>query len=252
MSGARCIVLLAASLAPAIAFAQPEPAAAGGRVDQIERAVRSRVGETIRIVNAHGDVRVRAVPAGAPASLRATVQSTGGEAAARVDAGEHERGPVYAVAATDADALLRVDVVLALPDRAGLDVRLERGDFTMHPARYPVRVRAQAGDVTLRTLGPVDARVWSGHLVYNPPGGVAPGGGRLQTSAAPVDVLVRNAGPLAFRVVSGAAVTTDSAALLQSRSRDGRALLFGDHDDAAVLDIRTDHAPVRLVVEGHR
>lgn len=248
------LALLAATLLVpfAPAAAQPEPGV--GIIHQLDHAVRSRAGETIRIVNPFGNVRVRSIPDAARASLRVTVQSSReGPAPARLAASEHDGGPVYAVEAADpAGALIRADLVVALPDRAGLDVRLHDGDFAMHAAGYPVRLRARSGDVGLRTTGRVDVEVVSGRVVYNPPAGAAPAGGRIVTSAAPVDVLARHAGPLNFRVLSGSAVTTDSPALLGTRTRDGRAVLFGDHDEAAVLTVRTDHAPVRLVLEANR
>lgn len=235
--------------------AQVEPQAHGAEVTlhQIDHPVRSEPGETIRIVNPYGNVRVRAIPDAAPGSLRITIQSSdGGRAPALVDSSQSDEGPVYEISSQRPQSLLRVDVVVALPDRAGIDVRLTDGDFTMHPARYPVRVRADSGAVTVRTLGEVDVRVWSGHLTYNPPSGGAPAGGRLQSSGAPVDVLMKGAGPLAFRVLSGAAVTTDSLPLLRTRAISGRAVSFGADPEAETLEIRTDHGPVRLVFEGHR
>jgi hypothetical protein len=176
-----------------------------------------------------------------------------GPVPARLDVGEHGDGPVYAVVATRPDhPPLRADVVVGLPDRAGIDVRLVRGDFAMHPAGYPVRVRADSGAIGLRTLGAVDVRVTDGRVVYDPPGDGAAAGGSIRTSGAPVDVLMRGAAPLNFRIVSGAAVTTDSPALLATRSRDDRAVSFGPGQASATLAVQTDHAPVRLVVEGHR
>lgn len=243
--------LITIGLSAAAAGSEPD---GPGAVHRIDRPVKSETGETIRIVNPFGNVRVRAIPGAAAPSMRVTVQSAAEDVvAARLEVGEHEEGPVYAVVASDrGGALLRADVVVALPDRAGIDVRMEHGDFTMHPAAYPVRLRAESGDVKLRTVGPVDVRVWSGRVVYDPPADAAPSGGRVQTSGAPVDVLMKGAGPLNFRVVSGAAVTTDSTAILRTRTRSGRAVLFGSDEVAATLDIRTDHAPVRLVFEGHR
>jgi hypothetical protein len=231
---------------------QPEPAA--GILHQLDHPVRSVAGETIRIVNPFGNVRVRAIPEAARPSIRVTVQSSVADAVpARLAVDRHSAGPAYAVEAIKpADALVRADLVVALPDRAGLDISLRRGDFAMHAATYPVRVRADSGRVQLRTAGTVDVEVGAGRVIYNPPNGEIPAGGRIATSAASVDVLARHAGPLNFRVVSGPAVTTDSPELLATRRLDGRAVLLGEWADAALLSIRTDHAPVRIVLEGQR
>jgi len=247
-SALAALVLLFSSV-----HAQPEPAGFG-EIHQIDQAVKSIRGETVRIVNPFGNVRIRAIPDAADGMLRATVQSTSRDGIpASVRTRDGDRGPVFeVVAAEQAAALLRVDVVVALPDKAGLDVEMARGDFTMHAATYPVRIRADAGNINLRTAGPVDVEVIDGHVTYNPPRDRKLAGGRIQTSSAPVDVLVSSHAVLKFRVVSGAAVTTDSLALLQSRSRDGRATVFAYHAGADALAIQTDHAPVRLVVEGHR
>ncbi|MGK7295715.1 MAG: hypothetical protein ACNS61_07815 [Candidatus Wenzhouxiangella sp. M2_3B_020] len=247
--------LLALSLlcVSATGLSQPEPAE-GVHIYQIDHGVRSERGETIRIVNPFGNVRIRAIPHAGEPSLRVTVQSEIEEPApVRLKAGDGESGPVYAlVAGKRPGNLVRADLVVGLPDRAGLDVELNDGDFTMHAATYPVRLRAGAGDVDLRTSGPVDVEVRNGKVTYNPPDGRAPAGGRIQTSGAPVDVLARGAGPLAFRIISGAAVTTDSIELMRTRRTDGRAVVFGDTEAAGVLRIQTDHAPVRLVLEGFR
>lgn len=252
-------VLLAPVLAacvPGGIGAQPEPAGFA-ELHQIDRDVASVAGETIRIVNRYGNIRIRSVPDQAEGSLRVTVQAYSKDTIpASVETRRSEDGPVYEVMADSASGdFIRADLVVALPDRAGVDVVLEDGDFTMHPATYPVRVRARSGQVRLRTTGRVDVEVLDGHVVYNPPGGSPStpiAGGRIQTSGAPVDVLVGDRTALAYRVVSGAAVTTDSLALLESRRRDGRAVLFGDREGNGLLEIQTDHAPVRLVAEGNR
>lgn len=236
--------------------AQPEPAGFA-EIHQLNKTVESRSGETVRIVNRFGNVRIRAVPDAAEGSMRATVQSTSGDAVpAAIRTTEGHDGPVYEVVpGKNADELIRVDVVVALPDKAGIDVEMEHGDFTMHPASYPVRLRARSGKVRLRTSGRVDVEVPDGHVIYSPPEGGSskpPAGGRIQTSGAPVDVLVGCKTALIYRVVSGAAATTDSLALLKTRRRDGRAVLFGDRESNRLLEIQTDHAPVRLVVEGVR
>ncbi|MEX2498889.1 MAG: hypothetical protein WD397_08455 [Wenzhouxiangellaceae bacterium] len=235
--------------------AQPEPAGFA-ELHQIDRAVASVAGETIRIVNRFGNVRIRSVPDQAEGSLRVTVQAhTKKTNPATVEVRRNECGPVFEVVAdAESDDFIRADLVVALPDRAGVDVVLEDGDFTMHAASYPVRVGARSGQIRLQTSGRVDVEVLGGRVVYNPPGPVGhrPAGGRIQTSGAPVDVLVGDRTALNYRVVSGAAVTTDSLALLETRRREGRAVLFGDHQGANLLEIQTDHAPVRLVAEGHR
>lgn len=249
----RLLVCLVAACPWPFAAAQPQAHDANATIHQVDHPVRSEPGETIRIANPYGNVVVRAIPDAAPASLRMTMQSSDGERPpARLDSSEGDEGPVYKISSTRPGSLLRVDVVVALPDRAGIDVQLTEGDFTMHPARYPVRVQADSGAVTVRTLGEVDVRVWSGRVIYNPPSGGAPAGGRVQTSGAPVDVLMKGAGPLAFRVISGAAVTTDSLSLLRTRASSGRAVSFGASQEAETLDIRTDHGPVRLVFNGNR
>lgn len=240
--------------APGLAVqAQPEPAGFA-EIHQIDRTITSERGQTVRIVNRYGNVRIRAVPDAAQGTLRATVQSAfEGVVPAAIQAAKDNQGPVYeVVAGKRADALIRVDVVVGLPDRAGIDVELDSGDFTMHPATYPVRVRAAAGAINLRTSGAVDVEVLGGQVVYNPPRDRRPSGGRIKTSGAPVDVLLGANTELNFRVTSGVAVTTDSLQLLQARSRDDRAFVFELFDNAPELEILTDHGPVRLVREGHR
>lgn len=242
------LVMLASSVQ-----AQPEPAGFA-EIHQLDRPVESRSGQTVRIVNRFGNVRIRAIPDAAQGSLRATVQSTSREvvpAAIRVTDGDD--GPTFEiVSGKSADALIRVDVVVALPDTSGIDVEMDRGDFTMHPASYPVRIRAATGSINLRTSGEVEVEVLDGRVTYNPPRDEQPAGGRIRTSGASVDALLAENAELNFRVASGVAVTTDSLALLQARTRDGRVVLFSPHENAPVLEILTDHGPVRLVLEGHR
>lgn len=242
------LVMLASSVQ-----AQPEPAGFA-EIHQLDRPVGSRPGETVRIVNRFGNVRIRAIPDAAEGSLRATIQSTAGDivpAAIRVT--ESDDGPIFEIVpGKRAEALIRVDVVVALPDVAGIDVEMDQGDFTMHPASCPVRIRADSGSINLRTSGPVDVKVLDGHVTYNPPRDGKVDGGRIQTSGAPVDALLSERVVLNFRVLSGVAVTTDSLPLLRSARRDGRAMLFELHEGAPWLEVLTDHGPVRLVLEGHR
>jgi len=247
------LAIAALIMASASFAAQPEPAGFA-EIHQLDQAVDVVRGETVRIVNPFGNVRVRAVPDAAGGMMRATVQSTSTiSVPAGIQARHDDVGPVYeVVAGPQSETLIRVDVVVALPDKAALDVEMVHGDFTMHAATYPVRIRAESGNIDLHTAGSVDVEVLEGHVRYKPPHGPAPAGGRIQTSGAPVDVIVGSRALLNFRVVSGAAVTTDSLLLLQSRSRDGRATVFAPHDEADQLFIQTDHAPVRLVAEGHR
>ncbi len=241
-----------AGVAPSVQ-AQPEPAGYA-EIHQIDQPVESRRGETVRIVNLYGNVRIRAVPDAAEGSMRATVQATTKDTVpAAIQMAEGEDGPIYQVVqGKRPDALIRADVVVALPDKAGIDVELDNGDFTMHPASYPIRVRARSGAINLRTSGLVDIELLDGHVTYNPPRDQQPSGGRIKTSGAPVDVLLAPKAALNFRVTSGVSVTTDSLELLQARIRDGRAVQFAPHKRASVLEILTDHGPVRLVLQGHR
>lgn len=246
-----CFALAALGAFATHVGAQPEPAGFA-EIHQVDSPVESRRGEVVHIVNHYGNVRIRAVPDAADGAMRATIQSTSRDLVpASIRAGASDQGPVYQVVPSkNADALIRVDVVVALPDKAGIDVEMKTGDFTMHPASYPVRIRAEAGTINLRSSGRVDVEVLGGQVVYNPPRDQQPTGGRIKTSGAPVDALLGADMPLNFRVASGVAVTTDSLELLQARTRDGRALLFAPHEGAPLLEILTDHGPVRLVVEG--
>ena len=126
---------------------------------------------------------------------------------------------------------------------------MQDGSFTMHPATYPVKLRARDGKLTLRTTGELDVETLNGHVVVQQGAGDTPiAGGRIQTSAAPVDVLGADLGRLNFETLSGAAVTTDSVALLQTRVRDERKYRFVGDPENPTLSIQTDAAPIRLVV----
>lgn len=239
---------------------QPEPAVGGGLV-QLDLALPIKDGERVRVVNPYGNVRVRALPDAAEGELRVSVQ-TKVEVGnlARIVQRELDDGVELTIESTgegnadlrDAEGFLRADFVLGLPNRVRLDVELEDGDFTMHPANYPIRLRARDSQVKLRTTGAVDIEILSGHVVYQPDGEGAIAGGRIQTSSAPVDVLLTRPERLNFEVVSGAAVTTDSPAILARRMHEGRVLRFVEDPAAGLLRVQTDAAPVRLVSEGIR
>ncbi|MDT8409078.1 MAG: hypothetical protein RQ741_05725 [Wenzhouxiangellaceae bacterium] len=277
------MILIAGSV-----VAQPEPAGAG-EIHQLDRQFDVKPGTALRIVNPYGNVRIREVPLGAPAQLRVTVQTEAGQpnpAAITERTAVGDESGVATDHATDLTIILtivaapdrvaangptgdpmsegneaildriagflRADFVLAVPDSVELEIELVDGDFTMHGATYPVKLRARSGHINLRTAGRVDVEVGSGHVIYNQNIEGPVHGGRIQTSRAPVDILRADAAELRYRVVSGAAVTTDSQEILQSRSRDGRAWVFGLEQAAATLEIQTDSAPVRLVAEGIR
>jgi len=237
-------------------LAQAEEASGG--LQQLDRVFDVKPGFRVRAVNPYGNVRIREVPVAARAELRVTVQTRDGrDVAARIVEDRSDNSLSLSIAGGTArldtnEDFLRADFVLALPDTVELDVELGRGDFTMHSATYPLRLRAQAGSVNLRTSGRVDVEVLDGHVIYNPGSEGRLQGGRIQTSAAPVDALLRGRELIDFSVISGAAVTTDSLQLLQRRGQDGRKTTFLGSDSDALLEIQTDAAPVRLVVHGIR
>lgn len=250
LAGAVC----GATLVAGAAVAQPE-AAVSAHLLQIDRTLELDPQRTLAIVNRHGDVRLRLIPDAAEAELRVTAQSRAEVSLPVALEVERDDSAIRyrVVPGKHGNQLIRADLVVALPDRsAPVTVELADGSFSMHAAGFPVTLRAATASVTLRTSGRVDVSVDDGHVTYSPPGARAPAGGRIQTSGAPVDVLASDGTVLSYRVVSGAAVTTDSPALLASRQRDGRAVLFSLHPGAPVLEILTDHAPVRLVHEGYR
>lgn len=236
--------------------AQPEVASGG--LKQLDLGFDVKPGFRVHVLNPYGNVRIREVPLAATAELRVTVQSREGRDVQARIIEDHSKNSVSLSIAGGGSRLdldedfLRADFVLAVPDSVELDVELERGDFTMHSATYPLRVRAHSGRLNLRTTGRVDVEVTDGHVIYNPGPKGNIHGGRIQTSAAPVDVLMRGPAMIDFSVISGAAVTTDSLPLLQRRSRDGRKTTFLGSGSGALLEIQTDAAPVRLVVHGIR
>ena len=255
----RGLFLLAASLIFTLALAhadQPEPQL-GSELTQLDLALELKDGQRVRVVNPYGNVRLRALPDAAEGELRVTVQTASGVSnPARIVLHQIEDGIELVIEGDaplrDTEGFLRADFVLGLPNRVRLDVQMERGDFTMHPFDAPIRLRAEGGTIRLRTTGEVDVEVLSGHVVYQPGGEASIAGGRIQTSSAPVDVMLKRPERLNFEVVSGAAVTTDSIAILARRTRDGRTLRFLDDPAAGLIRIQTDDAPVRLVAEGIR
>ncbi len=251
--------MLSCLLLPAgpAASTEPEPAGAG-EIVRLTEEVAVKDGQKVRVINHHGNIRIREVPLASSIELALTVQTEPGvtnpvrPSVEMRDDGVLELRPASERPLDASDGVLRIDLTLALPDRVELDVELAEGDFTMHGASYPVRLRAERGSVRLRTSGEVDVEVTEGHVVYLPPRGIAPAGGRIATSGAPVDVLMNDPELLAFEVLSGAAVTTDSPWLLARRELRGRTEHFGGDEAEATLAIRTDAAPVRLVFEGIR
>ncbi len=250
-------ICIALALGTSVVAAEQPEAAVGGGLHQLDLALQLKDGQRVRVINPYGDVRLRAVPDAAEGELRVSVQTAAGVAnPAWIVSRQIEDGIELAiegdVSLRDVEGFLRADFVLGLPNRVRLDIEMARGDFTMHPFDAPIRLRAEHGTIRLRTTGEVDVEVLSGHVVYQPGGEAGIGGGRIQTSSAPVDVLLQRPERLNFEVVSGAAVTTDSMAILARRTRDGRTLRFVDEPAAGLLRIQTDAAPVRLVTEGIR
>jgi len=212
------------------------------------------------VSNPYGNVRIRALPLAATPEIRVVMQTAeGGDPPGELRIDSLEDGVRLSIVPRAEGRLsaeqgfLRADFVLGLPDRFALDVAMVDGSFTMHPAGYPVTVRARDARLNLRTTGELDVEITDGHVVVQQGAGDAPlAGGRIQTSGAPVDVLGADIARVTYSTLSGAAVTTDSAALLAARVRDGRAYRFVGKPDNPVLTIQTDHAPIRLVAEGIR
>ena len=246
--------VLGLSTGQAVAESQPGEV----NIHRLTESFGVKDGQRIRVVNHHGNIRIREVPLASDAELALTIQVVNDApppVQTRVemtDDGVLEVGILGDRSPESLPGFLRMDLTLAVPNRVELDIDLADGDFTMHDADYPVRLRARTGSVRLRTSGAVDIDVMAGHVVYLPPQDRPPHGGRIVTSKAPVDILMNDPAALQFEVLSGAAITTDSPALLQSRRREGRSFIFGGESSDHILNIRTDEAPVRLVMEGVR
>ncbi len=239
--------------------AQPETSLPGAEIHQLDLEFLVRDGMSVRIENSMGNVRIREVPLAADGRLRVTVQTPAGEPnPLRIRKKRDKNGLELAVEGVERvgeirpEGLLRADYVVALPNRVELNVIMERGDFTMHPATYPVRLRAQNGRVKILTTGRIDVEVMTGHVIYQAAGEGRVAGGRIQTSSAPVDVRRADISRVNYQTLSGAAVTTDSLAILRSRRSEGREEHFVGDPDHATLKIQTDTGPIRLVAEGMR
>ena len=239
--------------------AQPEVAAGGG-LHSVGQSFSVKQGGRVVVSNPYGNVRIRAVPLAATPELRVIMQTepeVARPAELRVESLEDGvRLSIDAIAEgrlSEQQGFLRADFVIALPDRFALEVEMIDGSFTMHPASYPLRLRARDARVNLRTTGALDVELLAGRVVVQQGGGSEPiSGGRIQTSRAAVDVLGADLARVNYATLSGAAVTTDSAALLESRVHDGRGYRFVGDPNNPVLSIQTDEAPIRLVVEGIR
>ena len=254
------MVFLAAMLVPFRSLeAQPETSLSGAEIYQLDLEFDVRDGMPVRIKNPFGNVRIREVPLAEDGRLRVTVQTPAGESnPLRIQHVRDSNGLEIAVTSVKEvdderpEHLLRADFVIALPDRVELDVTMARGDFKMHPATYPVRLRAEHGRVKVLTTGRVDVEVVSGHVIYQAAGEGRVAGGRIQTSSAPVDVRRADVSRVNYRTLSGAAVTTDSLAILRTRTTEGREEHFIGESHHASLEIQTDTGPIRLVAEGMR
>ena len=239
--------------------AQREKSPPEVEIHQLDLEFEVRDGMPVRIDNPFGNIRIREVPLAADGRLRVTVQTPIGESnPLRIRQDRDSDGLELAVEGVERSAdgrpegLLRADFVAALPDRVELDVTMERGDFKMHPATYPVRLRAEHARVKVLTTGRADVEVLSGHVIYQAAGEGRVAGGRIQTSSAPVDVRRADVSQVNYRTLSGAAVTTDSLAILRTRKTEGREEHFIGDPDLATLEIQTDTGPIRLVAEGMR
>lgn len=214
-------------------------------------------GAVVVLDNPYGNIRVRTSPYG-DLTLRAVVQNMHpaiGEArlVERYDKGRIE-------VALEADGLdpavdrrrFRADFTLSFPENLGLEVHLTEGNFQMHASDAPVTVRAVRGDIRLITTGPVDVELLSGTVDYRPPANRGtPAGGRIQASDAEVNLIVPGYRDMAFRVISGVTVTTDSSELLEARRVNGREEIMRMSEDARELFIQTDSGPIRIVTAGH-
>jgi len=258
----RVAAALVAALLPAVLpGAQAETSLPSAEIHQLDADFEVRDGMQVRIENPYGNVRIREVPLAADGQLRVTVQTPAGQPNPLRIQSKRTAEPDRVVLGVESleraaegrpEGLLRADFVIALPDRAAVDVAMERGDFTMHPATYPVRLRAAHARVQVSTTGTVDVEVPSGHVIYHAAAAGRVAGGRIQTSSAPVDVRRADIGRVNYQTLSGAAVTTDSLAILSARRREGREEHFIGEPSNAVLEIQTDTGPIRLVGEGMR
>ena len=238
---------------------EPEPVV-GAELHSLNRSLSIKDGARVVVVNPHGSVRIREIPLQATPEFRVALQTEAGvESPADLLVEPFEGGVRLAIEAaadgrlTREQGFLRADFVIGLPDRFALEVQMIDGSFTMHAASYPVKLRARSGSLNLRTTGALDVEIFQGHVVVQQGRGEAPiAGGRVQTSGAPVDVLGADLGRVNYETLSGAAVTTDSAAMLDARVQDGRRYRFVGDPDNPTLSIQTDAAPIRLVVEGIR
>lgn len=260
--------VLVLSFSASVAQQRDEPEPAQWDLQQINERFALPGDSRLEINNPYGNVRIRSMPAGAEIEVTVNLQTVGDWAytpiitrdrsesgVLRLGLGTREAPDTELPLAGDGSAdghVVRADITIGLPDRWPLAVFLAEGDFTMHGATYPLTLRAESGNITLRTSGELDVLVSAGAVRYFPPKDSRPAGGRIQTSSAKVDVVLAAPDMLNYHTVSGAAVTSDSQRILASRSRDGRVTEFQLSESAGILEIQTDTGPIRLVSEGFR
>jgi hypothetical protein len=270
----RCILTMplfrfvVAACAPFLAAACPAqgagaPSASGERAPpapafEIERLSWTGAvpaGARLVIVNPWGDVRIKQTGSG-EARVHAVMQKIGTQPyVARLDVSKAD-GALRAAIVYPDDRMPasvrqgRVDVAVLVPYGVATTVEADRGRVLVRGFESPLAVRATRQPVQVVTASAVDIETREADVELHLRRGKVNERGRVRTLGGDIEVRYAPDAAVAFAIISGASRTSNDAALLASRRRDGRRLLLSKGDDPMRLDVTSDTGHVLLVNSG--
>ncbi len=201
----------------------------------------------IKIVNHFGDIRIRkadddvfiyhgVAQFSQGQEMTLDYQYEGNQITAIVKLSDREK----------ATNLERFDLALVVPELVTLDIEIEGGKLTSKGLKNAVKVRSNQSDIQLKTSKAVDLFTKSGSIDLSIKSSDNKIQNEVKTYSGSVMVSYYGGTPH-FKAIAGNFITSNSAPMLQSLKKQGRAVFYGDQEDNRHISVKTDTGLISMI-----
>lgn len=202
---------------------------------------------TAKIINHYGDIRIR--KADDEAFIYHGVAQTSAAQDVKFEF-SHEGDVITAVVKySKPDELTpqdRYDLAIVVPAGVTLDIEIERGRLSSKGLENELKVKSKTSDIALKTSRAVNLFSEQGNISLTLKGDKNKVNSTIQSYQGAVTVMYNEATPL-FEIQTGNHITSNSSALLDSKTTSQRSQRMGSDDAKNQIKITTDSGAINLI-----
>ncbi|MCX7553255.1 hypothetical protein OS175_05150 [Marinicella sp. S1101] len=216
-------------------------------IERFSESVIIKTPTKAKIVNPYGDIRIR--KADDEEFIYHGVAQSSAEQEVKFSF-THENGVITAsVQYSNPEQLSpqdRYDLAIVVPAGVELDIDIERGRLSSKGLDNVVKVQSKTSDITLKTSQAVDLFTETGDISLTVKGSDKNVNSTIQSYQGRVTVMYNQQMPL-FQVKTGNHITSNSVALLQTKTQSQRTQLMGQKNANKTIQITTDSGAINLI-----